>query len=156
MTIAPPAALLGHHGRGLRVIAITPPTLTRSISAASSGPIDMSGTTGWIPALLTTMSRRPKRVDSAAADRRGVALDVSGDGRGARSPSSATSASAASGRLLRVHDDRGARLVQAARDPGADVAARAGHDRDAAGEVEERADVGGVVMSANLAAGGCR
>ena len=80
-----------------------------------------------------------ERLDRDRADRARVALNVADRGDGAI-------AELGDERLdrreipVRVSDDRRARLVEPPRDPGADVPARPGDDRDATGQIEQRAD----------------
>ena len=59
-----------------RVIAITPPTLTRSISAAASRSIAVERHDGLDPRVVDDDVQPAERGDGAVADRRGVALDV--------------------------------------------------------------------------------
>ena len=92
-----------------------------------------------MPALLTSTSSRPNDSTAAAQIAPRVALDVP-DRRGGALAELLEQRLEPRVRRVRVRDDRRARLVEPPRDPGADVAARAGDDRDAAGQVEQAAD----------------
>ena len=89
-----------------------------------------------MPALLTTMSSaRTTRPLSADSPR--IAADIA-RGRGNALAELVEEWVKPRCVPLGVHDDGRARLVQPACDPGADVAARAGDDRDEPREIEQR------------------
>ena len=118
---------------------MTPPTFTRSNSAAALG-VDLLECDDRLHArVVDDEVEAAEGVDRGPADRGRVSLDVAGDDRGAVAELRGESLGGV-GPCIRMHEDGRAGLVEPPRDTTTDRSAGTRDDGDATGEIEQSVD----------------
>ena len=137
MILPPPAFFIADRRPAQQTKALV--RLVSSTARHSSSVYSCGGLRMLMPALLTRMSSRPKRVDRVAHHRAACASSATSAARrgASRAEPRSSAAAARSSRVAAGDDDRRAGRGEAARHAEPDAAVAAGHERHPAGEVEQ-------------------